>query len=251
MFSYSKRILDLGSIKNAFGAELSVKKKSYFWNSFNKKDFEEMRKIQLILVLLLMLSRLSAQQDSIAYFLNDHGLSSYKKVVKTDLSQILKGNLMCLLEKDISGNMRMEYGVGLLTAALAEPVFNRLYRQGKNWFDEGFTSVKMKPGFSLYVSPRYVDIKFPWIYASSNLLVEYYIGQLLVTDLSFTLGYEFNLSKKLVLDVSTGIGVDLLISSDGYYYVHKHRLFNGKNADIHNTLSYHFPLNIKLGYRIH
>jgi len=210
-----------------------------------------MHKIHQILLFLLLSSTLSAQQDSIAYFLNDSGLSSYKKIIKTDLSQISKGNLMLMMEKDISGNMRMEYGVGLLTSALVEPVFNRLYRQGTNWYDEGFTSVEMKPGFSLYVSPRYVDVKFPWIYASSNLLVEYYSGQLLVTDLSFTLGYEFNLSKKLVLDINAGIGVDMLLSSDGYYYVHKHRLFNGKNADVKNTLSYHFPLSVKLGYRIH
>jgi len=209
-----------------------------------------MRKIQVILVLLLMLSRVSAQQDSIAYFLNDKGLSSFKKVVKTDLSQILKGNVMCMVEKDISGNMRMEYGVGLLTSALVEPVFSRLYRQGTDVFDEGYTAVKMKPGFSLYVSPRYVDVKFPWIYASGNLMTKYYIGQLFVADLSFSLGYEFNLSKKMVLDVSTGIAVDLLMSSDGYYYVHKNRLFNGKSLDVQNTLSYYVPLSIKLGYRI-
>jgi len=209
-----------------------------------------MRKIHVILFLLLMISRLSAQQDSIAYFLNDSGLSSYKKVVKTDLAQILKGNLMCMVEKDISGNMRMEYGIGLLTAALVEPMFNRLYRQGTDVFGEDFTNVKMKPGFSLYVSPRYTDIKFPWIYVSSNLLAEYYIGQLFVTDVSFTLGYEYNLSKKIVLDVSTGFGVDMLASTDGYYYVHKHRLFNGKSLTVQNTLSFYIPLSVKIGYRI-
>jgi len=209
-----------------------------------------MRKIYVILVLLLIMSRLSAQQDSLAYFLNDGGMSSYKKVVKTDLSQILKGNVMYMVEKDISGNMRMEYGIGLLTAALVEPMFNRLYRQGTDVFDEGFTKVKMKPGFSLYVSPRYTDVKFPWIYMSGNLLAEYYIGQLFVTDVSFTLGYEYNLSKNMVLDVSTGIGTDLLMSTDGYYYVHKHRLFNGKSLDVQNTLSFYIPLSVKLGYRI-
>jgi hypothetical protein len=217
---------------------------------FNKKDFEKMRKIHVILVLLLIMSRLSAQQDSLAYFLNDGGLSSYKKVVKTDLSQILEGNVMCMVENDISGTMRMEYGIGLLTAALGEPMFNRLYRQGTDVFNEDFTNVKMKPGFSLYVSPRYTDVKFPWIYVSSNLLTEYYIGQLFVADLSFTLGYEFNLSKKMVLDVSTGIGADMLVSTDGYYYVHKHRLYNDKSLTVQHTLSAYFPLSVKLGYRI-
>jgi hypothetical protein len=129
-------------------------------------------------------------------------------------------------------------------------VVSRLSRQGTDDFGEGYTPVKMKPGFSLYVSPRYVDVKFPWIYASGNLMTEYYIGQLLVADLSFSLGYEFNLSRKMVLDVSTGFAVDLLMASDGYYYVHKNRLFNGKSLDVQNTLSYYIPLSIKLGYRI-
>lgn len=209
-----------------------------------------MRKIYVILVLLMMASTMKAQQDSIAYFLDDKGLSSYKKVIKTDLSQILKGNVMCMVEKDISGIMRLEYGIGLLTSALVEPMFNRLYRQGTDLFDEGFTPVKMKPGFSLYVSPRYTDVKFPWIYVSSNLLTEYYIGQLFVADLSFTLGYEFDLSKKMVLDVSTGFGADLLVSSDGYYYGHKHRLFNGKSLTVQHTFSFYIPISVKLGYRI-
>ena len=221
-----------------------------FGNPLIKRILKNMRKIHLILVLILLTSTLSAQQDSIAYFLNDKGLSSFKKVVKTDLSEILKGNLMCMVEKDVSGNMRMEYGAGLLTSALVEPVFGRLYRQGTEFYDEGYTAVKMKPGFSLYASPRYVDIKFPWIYANGALMTKYYIGQLFVADISFSLGYEFNLSKKMVLDVSTGFAVDLLMSSDGYYYVHKHRLFNGKPATVQNTLSYYIPLSIKLGYRI-
>ena len=209
-----------------------------------------MRKFHLILVLLVIMCKLSAQQDSIAYFLNDRGLSRYKKVAKTDLSQILKGNVMCMLETEISGNVRMEYGAGLLTANLVEPLFNRFYRQGTDVFDKGFTSVKMKPGFSLYVSPRYTDIKFPWIYVSSNLLAEYYIGQLFVTDLSFTFGYEFNLNKNMILDVSTGIGMDMQVSSDGYYYVHKNRLFTDKSLTVQNSISPYFPISVKLGYRI-
>lgn len=209
-----------------------------------------MRIYYVILVFLLMMPRLNAQQDSIAYYLNDSGLSSFKKVVKTDLTQILKGNLMLMVEKDISGNMRLEYGVGLLTSALINPPLARLYRQGTDFSDETFTKVKMKPGLSLYGSPRYTNIKFSWFYVSTNFLAEYYIGQLFVTDLSCTIGYEFNLSKKMVLDVSTGYGFEMLTSTDDYYYAHVHSLFKIKSFDAKNTISFYIPLSVKLGYRI-
>jgi hypothetical protein len=203
-----------------------------------------------VFLFFLLAFKLHAQEDSIAYYLNDKGLSRFDRVVKTDLTQLLKGNLMCIVEKDISGNFRLEYGGGLLTGALVEPVLDPMYRQGTDLFDEGFDRVKMKPGFSLYASPRYTDVKFPWWYVSSSLLVKYYIGQLSVVDLSFSLGYEFNLNKRWVVDISSGIGGDVLFSSDGYYYVHKHRFFTAKGFETPMSWAYYIPLSIKLGYRI-
>lgn len=203
-----------------------------------------------IFLFLLLAFKLHAQQDSIAYYLNDKGLSRFDKVFKTDLSQLLKGNLMCIVEKDISGNLRLEYGGGLLTGFLVDPLLDPMYRQETDVFDESFTKVKMNPGISLYVSPRYTDVKFPNFYSASNLMLKYHIGQLFVIDASLTLGYEYNISPKWVLDVSTGIGVDMLMSSDNCYYVHKNRLYTIKTFTAMNALAGYIPLSIKLGYRI-
>lgn len=203
-----------------------------------------------IFLFLLITLKLYAQQDSISYYLNDKGLSRFDKVIKTDLSQLLKGNFMCIVEKDISGYFRLEYGGGLLTGALMNPLLDPMYRQETDVFDERFTKVKMKPGISLYVSPRYSVVKFPNFYSASTLMLKYYVGQLFVADVSFTLGYEYNISPKWVLDVSAGVGTDILMSSDNCYYVHKNRLFTIKDFNALNAMAAYIPLSIKLGYRM-
>ncbi|OJU54580.1 MAG: hypothetical protein BGN96_12930 [Bacteroidales bacterium 45-6] len=209
-------------------------------------------KTLLLLVVLIVANtgKTYSQQDSIAKYLDDKGLSSYKRIIKTDLSQILQGNWMLIVEQEIKGNFRMEAGAGLLTAFLYKPFRKALYHDGTEVNKKKLESVTMKPGFSLYVSPRLTSIRFPSYYFSANLLSDYYFKQLLVTELTLTIGKEINLSNKFVLDVNAGLGVDAHWSFDGYYFSHKTMLFDGRSLSHHNTVSLMFPINVKLGYRL-
>jgi len=210
-----------------------------------------MKRIILFVLLLFFVTNIYSQQDSISEYLNDGGLSNYKNIIKTDITQILQGNIQLIWEHDISGMFRIESGIGLLTSTFHKPILNALYRDGQELFyDEGLEETKMNPGLSLYVSPRLSIIKFPSFYSSCNLNLNYYFNQLLVGEVSFTFGNEINLSRKIILDINAGIGVDTHWSFDSYYYSHKFMIFNGRDLDHPNTISFFIPLNIKLGYRL-
>jgi hypothetical protein len=213
-----------------------------------------MGKIKTLLLLVVLVTanigKVYSQQDSIAKYLDDKGLSSYKRIIKTDLSQILQGNWMFIVEQDITGNFRMEVGAGLLTAFIYKPFRKSLYHDGTEVNKNKLESVSMKPGISLYVSPRLTSISSPSYYLSANLLSDYYFKQLLVNELTLTIGKEINLSNKFVLDINAGFGVDAHWSFDGYYFSHKKMLFNGRSLSHHNTISLMFPINVKLGYRL-
>ncbi len=211
-------------------------------------------KIQILLFWAILIvastGKIYSQQDSIAKYLDDKGLSSYKRIVKTDLSQILQGNWMLIVEQEVSWNFRMEGGVGLLTSFLYKPFRKTLYHDGTEVNKKKREPVTMKPGFSLYVSPRLTSINAPSYYFSGNLLTNYYFNQLLVTELTLTIGKEINLSNKFVLDLNAGLGVDAHWSFDGYYFSHKTMILDGRSLSHHNTISLMFPINVKLGYRL-
>ena len=210
-----------------------------------------MQKLILFILFILLLSNTYSQNDSIAKYLDDNGRSSYKNIIKTDVSQIMQGNIQLIWEHDISGYWRLETGIGLLTSNFYKPLFNALYRDGNDLFNKnGLESIKMNPGLSLYISPRQSYIKYPSYYASANFLFNYYFNQLLIGEVSITFGKEINLSKKCILDINAGIGLDTHWSFDGYYYSHKFMILNGKSLSHPNNMSLIFPLSIKLGYRL-
>jgi len=210
-----------------------------------------MQKLILSILFISLLSNSYSQNDSIAKYLDDNGRSSYKNIIKTDISQIMQGNIQLIWEHDVSGNFRVESGIGFLTGVFYKPLINPLYHDGKELVNKnGLESVKMNPGISLYISPRQSSIKFPMFYASTNFLFNCYFNQLIIAEATITLGKEINLSKKCILDINTGLGIDTHWSLDGYYYSHKLMIFNGRSISNHNTLSLLIPLSIKLGYRI-
>ena len=210
-----------------------------------------MQKLLLSILFIFLLSNSYSQNDSIAKYLDDKGLSSYKNIIKTDVSQIMQGNIQLIWEHDISGYWRLESGIGLLTSNFYNPLLNLLYRDGNELFNKnGLESVKMNPGLSLYISPRQSYIKYPSYYTSANFLFNYYFNQLLIGEVSITFGKEINLSKKCILDINAGIGMDTHWSFDGYYYSHKFIILNGKSLSHPNSMSPIFPLSIKLGYRL-
>jgi hypothetical protein len=210
-----------------------------------------MQKAILAILFLFLLPNTYSQNDSILKYLDDSGRSSYKNIIKTDIAQIIQGNIQLIWEHDISGYWRLETGMGLLTSSFHKPLLNALYRDGNELFNNnGLETVKMNPGLSLYISPRQSYIADPSFYSSANFLFNYYFNQLLVAEVSITLGKEINLSKKCILDINAGIGVDTHWSFDGYYYSHKFMILNGKSLSHPNNLSLIFPLSIKLGYRL-
>jgi len=210
-----------------------------------------MLKTILFILFIFLLSNTYSQNDSIAKYLDDNGLSSYKNIIKTDVSQIMQGNIQLIWEHDISGYWRLESGIGLLTSNFYNPLLKVLYRDGNELFNKnGLESVKMNPGLSLYISPRHSYIKYPSYYTSANFLFNCYFNQLLIAEASITFGKEINLSKKCILDINVGIGMDTHWSLDGYYYSHKFMILNGKSLSHPNNMSLIFPLSIKLGYRI-
>jgi len=210
-----------------------------------------MQKIILTILFTFLLSSIYSQNDSISKYLDDNGRSSYQNIIKTDVSQIMQGNIQLIWEHDISGYWRLESGIGVLTSNLYKPLLYALYRDGKDIFNKnGLESIKMNPGVSLYISPRQSLIKYPSYYTSANFLFNYYFNQLLIAEASITFGKEINLSEKFILDINAGIGIDTHWSLDGYYYSHKFMILNGKSLSHPNNMSFIFPINIKLGYRI-
>lgn len=149
-----------------------------------------------------------AQQDSMAYYLNDHGLSNFRNIVKVDFSQLLQGNALFAWEHDVTGKFRMEYGIGLSTGSFVKPILNAIYNQGTVLNYKEKTLSTMKTGICFYLSPRFVDIKFPNYYYSINSLVKYYFEHLIIVEGSFTFGKTYNITNRIIMDCQVGIGLD-------------------------------------------
>jgi hypothetical protein len=191
-----------------------------------------------------------SQQDSLDYYLNDNGLSDFNNILKLDVTQALKGDILFNWEHDFTGEFRMEAGVGLLTSHFARPWLDPLYRENPDPFDNEQTYVPMNPGFSIYLLPKWIDLRFPSYYIGFENLFQYYSRQLIVAETTFLFGKSFNLSPKLLLDIQAGIGMDNHWSLDNYYYMHKIMILKGKSGEKQHTINLIIPIRVKLGYRI-
>lgn len=171
--------------------------------------------------------------------------------MKVDPTQVLRGNFLVTMEQKTSGNLRLEYGAGLLTSFIAKPLYKRLYRSGTNVFDESIQAVKMKPGFCVYLSSKIPNNKYPWFYAGLNLLTGSYIKQLNYASISTSIGYEVKINKQWIFDAGFGVGFEIYCSLDNYFYTYKNQALGSKNTFLHNSSYLYFPLTLKLGYQLH
>lgn len=200
---------------------------------------------------LLLFGTVHAQSDSIRKFLNDNRRSVFSNVIKTDILQIAEGNILFVAEHDFTGYFRMEGGIGFLSSSNYNPIYMRIYRDGTDPFNKnGLQKIKMKPGISLYFSPRFPFRRLPQYYLSINTLLNTYFGQLLEGKISITYGKEITLVNNLILDINGGLGIDRHWSFDEYYYMHKLMFFKGKDPLKPNSISFFPALGIKIGYRL-
>lgn len=200
-----------------------------------------MRRYIFILILLFVFLPIFGQSNDIAVYLDDNGRSTTKNIIKTDLTDFLQANIPIIWEHRFNDFFALQTGFGLLTNSFFSPVYTPKYSVSYSMYDE------LNSGLSLHLSPVIYTHGFESLHFGIPFNLHFYTGQALSYNFSFTVGKQWFVSRRIAIDIETGIGLEFEKSLDGSSYIY--------DPDINNIDKYGgeglrllIPLSIKLGY---
>lgn len=187
----------------------------------------------LLILICLRFSHVLAQandpQDNSNYF-DDDGISNARTIVKINVLAIANGDLPLHYERIFGKSFGVEVGLGLLLPYYY-PELPRLFTNEGTVDNLGF-------GHSLWIHPKYyVQGQAPTLnyyglqfrrrnYSQNDRSIVY-------KDIVFTYGFQVDLSGRLMLDLSLGLGFQSIKES-----------LLGDSADSTDLV---FPIGVKIG----
>jgi hypothetical protein len=173
----------------------------------------------------------SAQNsESVAYYMNDDGISSSKLILKTDVVSIIHGEAPFLLEYVLNQRLSAEGGLGILLPYYVHDFVPLLVDSKPNFSNNSL-------GTSLWLKFKLYHTKAPELHYIDVTVHHRNYSSLDATDFSFNLGNQLMVGQRMTFDYSVGVGVRTQhLKSSEYLF----------DTDTPFTLI--IPLQLKLGY---
>lgn len=160
-----------------------------------------MKKTLLILAIFLMsILSLLGQDTSLDKYFDDKGLSTSKNILKLNLSSIIVGDYSLMYERLLGESFRIEIGFGVLAS---------YYTKEFPYHFIGETPLSSNPsgGYSFSFSPRTVSDNIILGIKYRRRVYFLQTEEYIFNDYIIYGGYQLITSKKIVLEVITGIGL--------------------------------------------
>jgi len=198
----------------------------------------------LIISFLFYGTFLFAQQDSTTsltkYF--DDKAWQRNKAIKTDLSEMLLGNLSFILDQEIGEGFGLEAGIGLVNSPLMKPIMTPLSIESLEY------NKNLKMGYSFLLEPKRCYFGLYSLYFGVPLNFYLYPGQATYFKVCGVLGKQSVYCNKLILDISAGIGLGFEHSIDGKSYIYNPSFLIPYKMKPHSNITY--KLSVKVGYKL-
>ena len=170
--------------------------------------------IQILLTAFLLFAfqqPIQAQKDStnnISHYLDDGGLTDVNQVLKVNVISIVNGDLPLYYERAFGKSFGIEIGAGILLPYYTSPRLSGI-------FSQKFEINNQNLGYSIWFQPKY--------YVRRDALDSYYIGlqfkrkdfnqnikTQVITGYTLNYGFQFILGKRIIIDLSAGLGISSL-----------------------------------------
>jgi hypothetical protein len=182
--------------------------------------------------------------STIDQYLDDGGRTIAQNLLKTDISEVLTGNIPICWEHKFNSNFTLEGSVGLLTNCIYNPVISPPQFFGCKIYNS------LKPGYSLYVFPKQYFQALESSYSGICFKLHHYVGQAYSTEFDLLFGKQWLLGGYWVVDLGFGLGFNFETSVDGVSYIYNPKAVEKNQYGSFSTFRPSIPVILKIGYRI-
>jgi hypothetical protein len=182
-------------------------------------------------VLLPFLSLAQDNSQANAYYFDDDEISSSRNIIKVDAISLIHGELPITLERTITRRFSVEGGLGILLPYYVHDFLPLIFDDER----QRFTNNKF--GSSVWLKAKLYEDRAPDLHYIDFTLHRRNFAENSVTDVSFGLGNQLIIGKRLAFDYGFGVGVRFQNTTSEEYIF---------DPDMGMTII--IPLQIKLGY---
>lgn len=198
-----------------------------------------MKKLFLLSMLLICFCWTHAQSNRISQYLDDNGRTEVSNIIKTDVTEILEGNIPIILDHKFNNFLALQGGVGLLTHSFFKPVIPPILADSKLYPD-------IKGGYSLYLQPVLYLGSFESLHMGIPLKYRRHGNQASSFEWNVIFGYQWFRTRHLSFDLSVGVGVNYEHTLDNKSYIYSSSLVDKYTLGSSSRIK--FPVSFTVGY---